>query len=431
MASNSLQTIDELLLYINSFPLQYSLNKNWIHKLNVNDKFDLCLNQKNNEYVEAEIIEKIDNEQIKIKYIESSKLKEKYIIINITSQNDNIYPLNTFTVKYTLLLSFPLYSCFSPIYYDNQYFILNTGKEYGIYKYDILNDTINRMVYYYNQIKDIDGNIHRLKTWEWDNLNNILVLKQCDDTLCIIDQTLFIQFNLKYLQWSVIENGSYNVYGGNDTLSYHSGIYIFNKLHLITDHIHCIYDENNKRFIGVNKYQKHLNAPYWLIYVKSMNLLFVFSEEINDIAYCKISHNMNINDNIWKIYDILLPQSRHSRISGCFLAFGNIIFLLFPAKSEIWCLDVMYHKFYKFMKKYPYKLRNVCFDPKNNEIHLYDSQINGYHIKININDILPFKLKQFYKHKNNLITARYLKNITNRFISNDVINIISEYFLFS
>merc|ERR1712154_9302 len=128
-----------------------------------------------------------------------------------------------------------------------------------------------------------------------------------------------------------------------------------------------------------------------------MNLLFFFSEESWNIAYCQISEDMIVTENIWKVYDKLPAQG----ICACFVAFDHFIFLLFSSKSEIWCLDVRYHKFYKLMKKYPYKLSNVCFDPKNNFVHLWDSQINGYHIKINIYNILPLKMKVFYKQKNN------------------------------
>eukprot|EP01084_Bolivina_argentea_P000399 751_1 len=404
-----------------------------LEQLNVNDEYDICVDWLNMN----ELKMKIKGKHVKVKIVKmyaqfimgqymGSDLRIQKCTMGTNHCHDkNVSPLNTFTIKYDKLEALDAKNCYCPVYYDDNYIIFTSSEYYKlIYKYDISKDTVTQLASYANIITDIEGNTHQL-----DTCNTGLALK--NNNLLIMDTDVFAEFNLKTLEWKVIENGGIcNVYGGITNTSYHTAIFIDNKLHLIAHEMHGVFDENTQQFIGLNHYQKLLFAPYWLVYVPKMKLLFAFSDESNDIVYCKMDNKDIDYWYEWKIYG-KLPNKN---ISGCFLAFDHIIFLLFCNQMEIWCIDILYNKTYKCVKEYPFDSLDVCcFDSKNKFIHFYDGGWGENHIKVNLYDIVPNELKQFYDIKYIILTMGYAKQCHIKSIVPDVIFklIVAYFFVFN
>ena len=372
--------------------------------LKVDTEFDLCQELKRTHpdrmvkrYVAAKVIS-IEDEIIKLKYM-NSELKPYQEEIKIKDIIDNIFPLNTFTVKYDILRPFDDYRCsYNPIYHEKRNEIIYLSQEFEtmLCVYNISNNSITRSNNYWQYISGGENT-----TIGWKN----------DDTLLLMDTSVFIEIDLQTMQRNDIQFGSYNVYGGNKDTSYHCAVTIDDKLHLIAHEMHGIYDENKQQFIGLNKKEELLFAPYWTIYVESMKLLFVFSEESKNIVYCEMNGKSK-GEYEWKLYDTL----PFKMVTGCSLEFDHIIFLMSNDELEIWCMDVMYHRFFKCSKSYPFSGLNVCcYDKTKQFIHLYDAGYDEGHIQFSLDEIVPNELRQFYKGKYQRLITGYCKkcNLTN------------------
>ena len=135
----------------------------------------------------------------------------------------------------------------------------------------------------------------------------------------------------------------------------------------------------------------------------------------------------------WELYPLKMPYKDLFYLEIIF-GFDSIMFVIYCTEklNEIWCLELMSKQWFKSHAVYPYELHDLdIIKVNNNHIHcMIDSQVN---VRINLYDMIPVELMQFYSGYyvpliNGYVRMEYEQRYDQIHISQDLKQLIAKYF---
>ena len=137
----------------------------------------------------------------------------------------------------------------------------------------------------------------------------------------------------------------------------------------------------------------------------------------------------------WELYPLKMPYKTQHRAEFIF-AFDSIMFVIYcdhEDMNEIWCLELMSKQWFKSHVLYPYELHDLdVIKTNDNHIHcMNDVKVN---IRINLYDMIPLELMQFYSRYyvpliNGYVRLEYETKFGHGMhVSQDLKQLISKYF---
>ena len=140
------------------------------------------------------------------------------------------------------------------------------------------------------------------------------------------------------------------------------------------------------------------------------------------------------DDGTWELDSAKMPyatDSNYNLVTG----FDSILFVLYMnavGKKEIWCLELISKQWFKSHVNFPPELCN-CDLVKADDNHIYLMNYTRINVRINLYDIIPVELMQFYSKYyaplvNGYIRMEYEQRNEHMHISQDLKQLIAKYF---
>ena len=212
------------------------------------------------------------------------------------------------------------------------------------------------------------------------------------------------------------------------------------QIHIYQDNrFYCYIQENSNsesfdhKITAYEPYSKLMEVEF--VWMESINTLFAINCE--KILYCTINnHDQTCFE--WKVYDIQLPLDIDDNLIIIGNAFQYIIFVYSIQTETIYCLDTLNHEIFTSHKTLPRAMGSSrsCVQTKNHNIHFINhmqQDQNGKHYIMNLMDIIPIKMEQYYLKKvYNPLVFDYISRINKQKILSqtipvDIIHLILNY----
>ena len=260
------------------------------------------------------------------------------------------------------------------------------------------------------------------------------------------NETYFAIYNILTKQWNVTQHSDFPLFGYPRTFWIDDSMYIQSSTSVPPEGVRVMkYSPQNKKCTNLTKNFLEKNVKYSRMCYDEMNRRIMLfggrggatdddedGAEFDDIWIYDIDQNEDDGTEKWELYSLKLP---HKNSKELVYAFNSIIFVIYcySEQNEIWCLELMNDKWFKSNVDWPYELSSCDFvKVDNNHIHCINYHQN-IHARINLYDIIPIELIEFYgkyylPFVYGYIRIEFESKCDGVYVSQDLKHLIAKYF---